>query len=76
VNEGIRVSMPNVPADMSTQTFMLQIAVSRQAMAKLKIKKLCKNNLTKMGPLVDSGPNLEERVIVSAEIKITCNILY
>jgi hypothetical protein len=29
-----------------------------------------------MGPLVDSGPNLEERVIVSAEIKITCNILY
>jgi hypothetical protein len=29
-----------------------------------------------MGPLVASGPNLEERVIVSAEIKITCNILY
>jgi hypothetical protein len=29
-----------------------------------------------MGPLVDSGPNLEERVIVSAEINITCNILY
>jgi hypothetical protein len=29
-----------------------------------------------MGPLVDSGPNLEERVIVSAGINITCNILY
>jgi hypothetical protein len=29
-----------------------------------------------MGPLVDSGPNLEERVIVSAEINTTCNILY
>jgi hypothetical protein len=29
-----------------------------------------------MGPLVDSGPNLEERVIVSAGIIITCNILY
>jgi hypothetical protein len=38
VNEGIRVSMPNVPADTSTQTFMLQIAVSRRPMAKLKIK--------------------------------------
>jgi hypothetical protein len=25
VNEGIRVSMPNVPADSSTKTFMLQI---------------------------------------------------
>jgi hypothetical protein len=25
-----------------------------------------------MGPLVDSGPNLEERVIVPAEIIITC----
>jgi hypothetical protein len=34
VNEGIRVSMPNVPADTSTQTFMLQIAVSRRPMAK------------------------------------------
>jgi hypothetical protein len=29
-----------------------------------------------MGPLVDSGPNLVERVIVPAEIIITCNILY
>jgi hypothetical protein len=28
-----------------------------------------------MGPLVDSGPNLKERAIVSADIKITCNIL-
>jgi hypothetical protein len=32
------VSMPNVPADTSTKTFMLQIAVSQQPMAKLKIK--------------------------------------
>jgi hypothetical protein len=35
---GERMSMPNVPADTSTKTFMLQIAVSQQPMAKLKIK--------------------------------------
>jgi hypothetical protein len=35
---GEHVSMPNVPADTSAKTFMLLIAVSRQRMAKLKIK--------------------------------------
>jgi hypothetical protein len=35
---GERVSMPNVPADTSTKTFMLQIAGTHRLTAKLKIK--------------------------------------
>jgi hypothetical protein len=38
VGERVGERVRNVPADTSTKTFMLQIAVSQQPMAKLKIK--------------------------------------
>jgi hypothetical protein len=60
VNEGIpsqpdvpaqcasQMCRPNVPADTSMKTFMLQIAVSRRLMAKLKIKNQKLKNYVKL----------------------------